>query len=360
MDAEWSSISAQMRGSFLEQQIRRANRNLLLLGLLCVAGVAIYGVAQWRYFYNFFAGPFAATADSLSAIQHPGDQPRYFVKVAGDQSSDTGLQEVEREEGSAPGQNETVKAEYSVLALGDRLLVVKRNLGDKGTVFQGALGELPTAVREQIITPVFKDHPEANQAFFPFLLDATSFRSDGYIALAICIPVVGLGAWLILLARRRTNTPTQDPIVKSISRYGSLVDTAQKFDLELRGNTLKFGKAILTTSWVILPSAFGLAVCHIPDLVWAYKKVTKHRTNFIPTGKTYALIMYDRYGKPLQAAAKQKKVDEMLAVLVERAPWAIFGYSDELNKALKTNWRGIVATADARRPGARSASPVSK
>lgn len=360
MDAEWSSISAQLRGSFLERQIRRANRNLFLVGLLCVAGVAVYGVAQWRYFYNFFAGPFAATAESLSAIQHPGDQRRYFFRVAGEESTDTGLQEVEQEEGSAPGQNQTVKAEYSALALGDRLLLVKKDLGDKSTVFQGALGEMPEDVRAQIITPLLKDHPEASQAFFPFLLDATNFRSDGYIGLAICIPVVGLGAWLILLARRRTNHPTEDPIVKSISRYGSLVETAHQFDLELKGNTLKFGKAILTTSWVILPNAFGLAVCHVPDLVWAYKKVTKHRTNFIPTGKTYAAILYDRYGKPVQVGAKQKSVDEMLTALVGRAPWAIFGYSDELNKALKTNWRGIVATADARRTGVRSASPVPK
>jgi hypothetical protein len=35
-----------------------------------------------------------------------------------------------------------------------------------------------------------------------------------------------------------------------------------------------------------------------------YKKVTKHYTNFIPTGKTYQIIMYDRFGKPLQMQYK--------------------------------------------------------
>ena len=61
--------------------------------------------------------------------------------------------------------------------------------------------------------------------------------------------------------------------------------------------------------------------------------------------------MYDRYGRPLSMQARQKKIDAILNLLVERAPWAVFGYSDELNHTLKTNWRGFVAAVDERRSG---------
>ncbi len=354
MDTEWSSISAQLHGSFLDRQIRRTNRNLTLVSLLLVIAVAGYGFAEWRYLFNFFAGPFEANAESLDSIKRPDEQLRYFVKVRGEDSSETGLQEIEQETQGGSVQRETVKAKYSILLLGKRLLIVKSGPSEKGTVFQGALGELSADVRSEIVVPLLKEYPNANQAFLPLMLDATGFRGDGYIALAICIPVVLLAVWLIRKVITRRNASETHPIVKAATWYGSLADTSQQFDTELRGNIVKFGKTKVTQSWVLLPSTFGLAMCHIPNLIWAYKKVTKHYHNFIPTGKTYAVIMYDRYGKPLQMQAGQKKVDAILNLLAERAPWAVFGYSDELNQTLRTNWGGFVATVDAKRSGISS------
>jgi hypothetical protein len=349
MDTEWNSISAQLHGTFVERQIRRTNRNLFVVSLLLIIGVLGYGAAEWRYFYNFFAGPLEASAESLDSVKRPDDQLRYFVTVKGEESSDTGLEEVERETSGSSVRSETVKAKYSVLVIGKRLLIVKRSPRDNGTTFQGALKELPSDLRSQIVAPLLKEYPNAGDAFMPFMLDATGFRTDGYIALLICIPVIFVAMWLVRKVNRRRTVPSAHPIVQSVSRYGSLIDTAQQFDVELRGNTVKFGKGSLTASWFILPSTFGLALCRIPDLVWADKKVTRHYHNFIPTGKTYAVIMYDRYGVPLQMEARQKKIDAVLVALAEKAPWAIFGYSDELNEALRTNWGGLVAAVDDRR-----------
>lgn len=351
MDTEWSSISAQLHGSFLDRQIRRTNRNLLLVGVLLLLGVTAYGLSERRYFYNFFAGPFEANAESLGEIKRPDDQLRYFVRVKGEQSSDTGVQEIEQQTQSGSVQSETVKAKYSVLFVGKRLLIVKRNPGDNGTIFQGALGDLPSDVRSHIVAPLLKGYPNLNGAFIPAMLDSTDFRTDGYIALGFGIPLTLFAIWIIRKVTRRTSGPASHPIIATVSRYGSVADMAQRFDAELRGNTVKFGKASVTTSWVFLPSTFGLAMCHVPELVWAYKKVTRHYHNFIPTGKTYAAIMYDRHGLPLQMQARQKKVDAVLSLLAERAPWAIFGYSDAVSRALQTNWAGLVAAVDARRSG---------
>jgi hypothetical protein len=177
MDTD-SSISAQLHGSFLDRQMQRTNRNLFLVSLLLIISVAGYGLAQGRYFYNFFAGPLEVDGNSLDRIKHPDDQLRYFIKVRGEDSADTGLQEIERETEGGSVRRDTVKAKYSLIFVEKRLLVVKINPNEKGTVFQGALGGMPADVRSEIVRPLLKEYPNANEAFLPLMLDATGFRSD--------------------------------------------------------------------------------------------------------------------------------------------------------------------------------------
>ena len=272
--------------------------------------------------------------------------------MKGDDSSETGLQEVERETEGGTVKRETVKAKYSILLLNKHLLIVKSHPNESGAVYTGELGDLTSDVRSNIVTPLLKEHPNANQAFLPFMLDTTGFRDEGYVALALCIPAFLLAAWLIAKVMRRTADVASHPVVQRASMYGTLPDVAQQFEIEIQGNIVKIGRATITQSWVFLPSRFGLSICRIPDLIWAYKKVTKHYTNFIPTGKSYEIIMYDRFGKPLQMQARQKKIDAMLTLLAERAPWAVFGYSDDLSTTLRTNWGGFIAVVDQRKAGA--------
>ena len=272
--------------------------------------------------------------------------------MKGDDSSETGLQEVERETEGGTVKRETVKAKYSILLLNKHLLIVKSHPNESGAVYTGELGDLTSDVRSNIVTPLLKEHPNANQAFLPFMLDTTGFRDEGYVALALCIPAFLLAAWLIAKVMRRTADVASHPVVQRASMYGTLPDVAQQFEIEIQGNIVKIGRATITQSWVFLPSRFGLSICRIPDLIWAYKKVTKHYTNFIPTGKSYEIIMYDRFGKPLQMQARQKKIDAMLTLLAERAPWAVFGYSDDLSTTLRTNWGGFIAAVVQRKAGA--------
>ena len=202
MDIQSSSISAQVQGTFLDRQIQRSNRNLLLVSLILIVAAVGYAAIERRYLYNFFAGPFQVSGPQLVTIQQPGSQLRYFVQVKGDDSSDTGLQEVERESEGGTVKRETVKAKYSILLLNKHLLIVKSGPNESGTVFKGELRELPSDVRSNIVTPLIREHPTANQAFLPFMLDTTGFRDEGYIALALGIPAFALAAWLIAKVMR--------------------------------------------------------------------------------------------------------------------------------------------------------------
>src|SRR5207248_2921358 len=127
---------------------------------------------------------------------------------------------------------------------------------------------------------------------------------------------------------------------------------------EFRGKTEALGSARVTQSWIFVSKTFGLSICRIPDIVWAYKKVTRHYTNFIPTGKSYAAILFRRSGTSIEAAGPQKKMDRLLEIVVSRAPWALIGFTKELDNLVRSNWQGFVAEIDERRskPAAASAS----
>jgi len=351
MDA--GSISAPASGSFLDRQIHRTNRSLLLISLFLIAAVVTYAVAERRYLYNFFAGPFEVSETQLIAVQQPGLVSHYFVKAKGDETYETGIQQIETETENGKVKSETVKAKYSVLRVAERLLVVKCEPKEDGVAYTGEIAEIPPDVRDHVITPLLKEHPDANRAFLPFMLDTTGFRDEGYVALGFGIPAILLAGWLIVTVMRRSADPATHPVVKRAVVYGNLADVAQQLDMDLQGPTVKIGGATVTQSWVFYPTSFTLSLCRIPDLIWAYKKVTKHSVNLIPTGKTYEVIMYDRFGKPLQLRARQSKIDAILALLAERAPWAVFGYSDDLKNSFSLNWPGFIAAVDQRR--ARSA-----
>jgi hypothetical protein len=83
--------------------------------------------------------------------------------------------------------------------------------------------------------------------------------------------------------------------------------------------------------------------------MWLYKKVTQHRTNGIPTGKTYAALIWDRYGTCITFAGKEKVVDQALGDILGRSPGAVAGYSSDIEKMYKANRQGFVAAVEQRR-----------
>ena len=101
-----------MGDDFISQQMRRTNRNLLIIG-------TIVGFT-WRDVYNHLLGPFPAQPAELASIWNPDVPQRYYLQVQGEKPFATGVQEVQA---GHPGR---VRAEVVVLVVGQGLLVVKQ------------------------------------------------------------------------------------------------------------------------------------------------------------------------------------------------------------------------------------------
>jgi hypothetical protein len=96
----------------------------------------------------------------------------------------------------------------------------------------------------------------------------------------------------------------------------------------------RFGEWTLTPKYLVRSSFFGFDVLRFHDLMWAYKTVTTKRINFVPVAKTYQAVFLFHVGSAT-VQASDRQVDEILQSAAQRAPWAIFGHTDDLRKAYR-------------------------
>ena len=90
-----------------------------------------------------------------------------------------------------------------------------------------------------------------------------------------------------------------------------------------------------------------------------YKKVTQHSINFIPTGKSFAALLYDRYGYSTEIQASEKKIVTLMTHIIKHCPWTIAGFSKDLEKLWTSRKGAFVAAVDERRKEAPKAAAVS-
>jgi len=328
--------------------IRRTNRNLLLTNLALLAALAAATLLSGRYLVNFLLGPFPADEAMLASMkQEPFD---YYVTVKGVPHPKAVNQEIKQTLNKYTRQvvREEVTAEYAAVQVGNRLLIVKvPRINTAQREFTGSLSPVPPAMRGN---PDPKERVQFDDVCYPYMLDATGFRGPGYIGLAIGLPLYALAWWNIVRAFRRMARYERHPIVRWLKRYGTPEEVAQNIDAQWkdRGNVVAQSGLTLMPTWLLRATTYGLQIIHVYDLVWIYKKLTKHSVNFIPTGTTMAGVICTRYGQALEVSSGVL-TESLLQQLFERAPWVIAGYSAELAGIWKRDAAGLVAAVDQRR-----------
>jgi hypothetical protein len=246
-----------------------------------------------------------------------------------------------------------VTADYTALVLDDKLLVVKHDPGaSPGHQAIGRLIDVPDNLRREFIAPTVAKNPDLADAFLPVMIDATGFRTGGYVMLALGVPAGLLAAWNLRRSLARRGRPDWHPVAKSLLRYGLQDDVARQIDDESQNpdECVTVGKLKLTKSWLLLPTTFGLKVRHLGEAVWAYKTVTKHSVNFIPTGKTYAVVCHFRDGSAETITVRSEvQSEDVVLALFQRVPWMLAGYGDDIQQAWKRNRPEVLNAVEARR-----------
>lgn len=137
-------------------------------------------------------------------------------------------------------------------------------------------------------------------------------------------------------------------VVRQLARFGDPPHLAAEIDQETKRPRV-IGPLSLTSSWLLRPYMFGIKAIPFDAVVWVYKRVIRHHTNFVPTGRSYAVIVCTRNGESLDLTRGVYDVDAILREVASRAPWAIIGYSEDLESRWNKSRRTILDQVDDRR-----------
>ena len=266
-------VNEQIRGTFIARQVRRANLRLLTVNAILILGVVTYVAVNARYFNNFIRGPLSISGTKLISVSDPNSLDRYFVSVTADKSVDSGIQHIEQQvdETTNKVESQTIDADYLILVTNDHFLIVKAPHGATGVQFQGALVDLPSDVRSQVLGQV--NDPELAKLFLPLMLDGSSFREEGYWTIAICVPILVFACWNLFKVYTRIRNLNTHPIIVALTRFGLVPQLAMEIEGELRGETERLGSVTITQSWIFVSKTFGLSLCRITDIVWLTRKL---------------------------------------------------------------------------------------
>ena len=336
--------------AWVEKEARRANRNLLTVNLI-ILGVVITTVASgWQFYMNLLLGCQKIEALELAILSSPTQRKRNFVTVHGEKAFRTGYQDVVNHVETGTGRviSTDVKDEYIMLKVGERALLVKAPEGPEKLEYSGELDATTQAVQAGLVKDLSAADPELGKRILPFTLNAADYH-EGYWAFAAIVPLLLLAGWNCSKAFRRQSEPQTTPIWRMLSVYGDVEQLSQQVESEEQGGVTKFGKLRVTRSWLIKKNPFSTWISPIGDLIWAYKKVTKHSVNFIPTGKTYSVVLVGRHRQRVEVQMKEVQVSSLLEGLARSVPWAIFGFDKTVDQAWDKDPAGFVALIDSRR-----------
>jgi hypothetical protein len=334
---------------WVENEARRANRNLLITNGLIVAGLILIVAANYRYLANFVLGCQTVSNAELAGITSADQRWRNFVTVTGTKSVSTGYQDVEKRTQNGQVVSTEIKDEYVLLRVGEKILLVKAPPGRQQLEYSGELEYTTDPVKEDLLRPLAAEQADIAAMVLPFTLNAADYRSNGNVMLMIGLPLLALAGWNLWKAMRRAGEIQSSPVWKNLAAFGNAEQLSQQIEAELQPAMIrKYGKLQMTQQWMVRRKLFSTWVSPIADLVWIYKKVTKHSVNFIPTGKTYSVVMVGRHRQRTEEQMKEKVVNEMLADLAARVPWALFGFDQNLDKAWRKDPSGVIAGVDSR------------
>ena len=149
----------------------------------------------------------------------------------------------------------------------------------------------------------------------------------GFTALSlVCLA----GALWVLISALRGRYQKQITDFCKVS--GSPESTLEKLDMLYDRaepcNGLRFGSEYLLVEQGPKDMVFRAA-----DVVWAYQRTVRHRTNGIPTGKTFGLVFRTVDGKCHEISMNsEKKVQETIERMSREMPHTVLGYTAELEQ----------------------------
>jgi len=221
--------------------------------------------------------------------------------------------------------------------------VVKKFDGLENASEVQLLGEIKKEIAEGLGVPI----QDINNGFVDVMLKDS--KTDRVLEKIFYIGIfIGL-IYLIILVIKRVIVITNyrsSKVIKKLSKYGNIDYMENQINQEVNYPEYVSKRITITNNWIIDKTPFSIRFMPIGNLVWVYNVRTKHYQNGIRTGTSFSVMCYSDKNEKLSLNVGWKKDEEKAISIVEllsqKAPWAIYGYSDEIKKNFKKNPQKII------------------
>ncbi len=192
---------------------------------------------------------------------------------------------------------------------------------------------------------------ELEAAMLPYYLDVG--RVSGRPVLAQLCLLIGSLAFLIAglfpLVKALTGG-YQKQVKAKLSAAGDFESAAERAALFYE-RTEPVSGVRLGSEYVYFMNGANSVLLRPWDIVWAYQSTTQHRTNGIPSGKTYAAILRTADGRQYELGMKEAGVQRLLEAVSASLPGVIIGYTDDLERIYKQNRSSFSSRWEEKIPG---------
>jgi hypothetical protein len=333
--------------AIIQQSIRRSNLKTVIISMIAIAtGVGFFAFSTTHFLSGYFGPTVVLTEETLMSVS-PDSLPLFKTSISSDDTHDLNVSEETTTTINGISIGTSTTAHFGVLLIGDHLLLVKTSglIRENVTEYSGVLVAVQAdQVGRDLYSDLAKEAPEFADAVLPLILDVSYPPWPWFAGLAVEIGLIFFGFYNMRTVFASHNF-SEHPIVKKLERFGDSETIMNEIDDEmLQGQPVQVHQLHFTRNWLINKRAFNVQATYHRDVMWVCKYVRS--TNGI---KSYSAIIRDRSGELIEVAARQKKIDAMIAAVLQRAPWAIVGYNPAVESAWRNNREGFIRTVDERR-----------
>lgn len=333
--------------NIIGNNVRRCIRNRFIYALLILAFSGYLGALSLNYFYNLIYGPFQVTAQDILAIDNVSNYRNSFVSFKGFEGADTGFTDVVKKQDKYSKEitSEETTGKFMAYMVEDKILLVKSELNHVGNDYIGTFVVIPDYVQSDVLTQLQIDVPESKGRFLPFMLDESNRPS--VIWLLVLLAALMYGGNELYKAISYIQNFEKHPIVKSLRIFGDPELIALRIDEESRSDqNINFGNLLITKSWLLQKLRYTMQIISLKDIVWIYKKVTKKSVNFIPTGKTYAVVIKTSKGQVLEQSLGETQVENLMIMIHKMVPGVLLGFTQEIENLWNRNRADLIAAVE--------------
>jgi hypothetical protein len=143
---------------------------------------------------------------------------------------------------------------------------------------------------------------------------------------------------------KRIENYKNHPIYLHLNRFEDVPKTIERINKDLKSIILRERKFTLTPHWLIIQGLFSLEVIHSSEICWIYLKQTERSVNFIPTGTDYHVMIHTSFLREIEMKCSGKEnSEELISLFYSVAPWAFFGFSEEMKGTWGSNTSEIIS-----------------